>query len=78
MANDAADEQMAEDVYDAMKPLREWFNKAPLGQTEFEKAHEDAEILLMKLIDKYYGNGFKDGVTDEKYTREMTEGLCDD
>lgn len=67
---DAQAEQMAEAVYAAMEPLRDWFarieNGVPISGTKFEQAHEDVELLLMRLLDKYYGAGFKDGVAEEQ------------
>jgi hypothetical protein len=55
-------------------PLREWFQKIedgrPIRGTDFETAHEDVEILLMKVVDNWYGAGFKDGVAEEKASWE--------
>ena len=67
-------ERMSEEIEKALEPLREWFQKIedgrPIRGTDFETAHEDVEILLMKVVDNWYGAGFKDGVAEEKASWE--------
>lgn len=74
---DAAAEKMAEDISEAMKPIREWFDlvrgEYPLHFENFERAHEDAEVRLMKILDDYYKGGYKDGAAEERLFQEYNE-----
>lgn len=72
MDQDAMDEKMAEEIYAALQPLRYFHDEYDEGMS-FDKYHEKAELLLLGLLDKWYAIGFKDGVADERYTREMSE-----
>ena len=65
MDEDAMAEKMAEDVWEALAALREYHDEYDEGM-DFMKCHEQVEGLLMKVLDKWYGAGYKDGVAEEK------------
>lgn len=69
MDEDARAEQMAEDISEALRPIWGWVDPNKVDLASFERAVEDTEILLMKLLDKYYDGGFKDGVVMEEALR---------
>jgi hypothetical protein len=67
--DDAVTETMADDIWAAMEPLRYYHDNYD-PDMDFDKYHERAEINLMKVLDKWYSAGFKDGVADEKASWE--------
>lgn len=65
MNEDAMLEKMAEEIFEALKPLRHYHDEYDKGMS-YEKQHEEAEFLLMKVVDKWYAAGFKDGAANER------------
>jgi hypothetical protein len=67
--DDEMAEQMAEDINVALEPIHDLCTI----NGELSMSYEQVELNLMKLLDKWYAAGFKEGVADERYTREMSE-----
>ena len=65
LPDDAMAETMADDIWTALEPLRDYHDNYDEGM-DFDKYHEKVEMRLMKVLDKWYGAGYKDGVADEK------------
>ena len=63
--DDAIAEAMANDIWDALAPMRHFHDDYDEGM-DFDKHHEKAELALMKVLDKWYSAGYKDGVAEEK------------
>ena len=72
MQDDVMAETMADDIWAALAPLREYHDEYDEGMS-FDKVHEQTELLFMKVLDKWYSAGFKDGCADERMVREVSD-----
>ena len=77
MTDEAMAETMADDIWTALAPLRHFHDNYDEGMS-FDKYHEEAEFLLMSVLDKWYGAGFKDGCADERMVHEMDREYRED
>ena len=52
-------EKMADDIWQAMTPLRYYHDNYDEGMS-FDKYYEEAEMALMSVIDRWYHTGVSD------------------
>ena len=52
-------EKMADDIWQAMTPLRHYHDNYDEGMS-FDKYYEEAEMALMSVIDRWYHTGVSD------------------
>jgi hypothetical protein len=69
--NDAMLEKVADQIWMALKPLRHFHDEYDEGML-FDKFHEEAELNLMRVVESWYHDGFKNGVNEEKASWEYT------
>jgi hypothetical protein len=51
-------EQMADEIWIALAPLRLYHDEYDEGMS-FDKKHEEVEMNLMRLLEEYYNKGTK-------------------
>lgn len=58
--DDALAEQMADEIWIALTPLRQYRDEYDEGMS-FDKKHEEVEMNLMRLLEEYYNKGIGEG-----------------